>query len=117
MPLFAPPARQDGGQVAGRDEGPAPTGAVDASDGLLADPGHLIRYNAMCQAIAAACKVDEVKVIRDKALALQTYARQGRNIEATCPQLTEPQARTIHDGMFQTVRLRLAALAPSAGDP
>jgi hypothetical protein len=30
------------------------------------------------------------------------------------PQLTEPEARTIPNGMRQTVRLRLAALASSA---
>src|SRR3954451_23193460 len=48
--------------------------------------------------------------------------RNGRNRDsfafrtaaAPCPQLTEPEARTIPNGMRKTVRPRLAALAPSA---
>jgi hypothetical protein len=42
----------------------------------------LIRYDAMCRAIAVAYAVDEVKDIRDKALALERYAAQARNTEA-----------------------------------
>jgi hypothetical protein len=42
----------------------------------------LIRYDAMCSAIAAAHAVDEVKDIRDKALAIEMYARQAKNTEA-----------------------------------
>ena len=42
----------------------------------------LIRYDAMCNAIAAAYEVDEVKDIRDKARAIEVYARQARNVEA-----------------------------------
>jgi hypothetical protein len=42
----------------------------------------LVRYDAMCRAISEAHKVDEVKNIRDKALAIQIYARQAQNHEA-----------------------------------
>jgi hypothetical protein len=42
----------------------------------------LVRYDAMCQAIAAAYEVDEVKEIRDRAAALEYYARQSLNVEA-----------------------------------
>src|SRR4051812_4094379 len=42
----------------------------------------MVRYDAMCQAIAAAYDVDEVKQIRDQALALQMYAQQARNLQA-----------------------------------
>jgi hypothetical protein len=41
----------------------------------------LVRYDAMCRAIAAAYEVDEVKNIRDQAKALEEYSRQARNIE------------------------------------
>ena len=42
----------------------------------------LVRYDAMCRAIAEAYAVDEVKDIRDKAIALEHYAAQARNTEA-----------------------------------
>ena len=43
---------------------------------------NLVRYDTMCRAIAAAYKVDEVKGIRDKAIALEAYAKQAKNTEA-----------------------------------
>jgi hypothetical protein len=42
----------------------------------------LIRYDAMCQAISEAYKVDEAKGIRDKAIAVEVYARQAKNTVA-----------------------------------
>lgn len=48
----------------------------------MSDGRELVRYDAMCHAIAAAYEVDEVKDIRDKALALETYARLAQNVEA-----------------------------------
>jgi hypothetical protein len=42
----------------------------------------LVRYDAMCSAIAECHSVDEVKDLRDKAMALELYARQARNTDA-----------------------------------
>jgi hypothetical protein len=42
----------------------------------------LVRYDAMCRAIAEAHAVDEVKDVRDKARAIEMYARQAQNTEA-----------------------------------
>ena len=42
----------------------------------------LVHYDTMCRAIAAAYEVDEVKELRDKAMALEHYSRQARNTEA-----------------------------------
>lgn len=42
----------------------------------------LVLYDAMCTAIAEAYEVDEVKDIRDKALAFEMYARMAQNVDA-----------------------------------
>jgi hypothetical protein len=49
---------------------------------LFARAQSLIRYDAMCHAIDAAYEVDEVKSIRDAAIAWEVYSRQARNVEA-----------------------------------
>ena len=42
----------------------------------------LIKYDAMCTAIAECVRVDEAKDIRDKAIALEKYYAQSQNLES-----------------------------------
>ena len=42
----------------------------------------LVKYNAMCQAIAECHKTDEVAEMRNQAMAMEVYAKQALNIEA-----------------------------------
>lgn len=49
---------------------------------MQSDQTTLVRYDSMCRAIDAAYEVDEVKEIRNRAVALEAYARQARNTEA-----------------------------------
>lgn len=42
----------------------------------------LIKYDSMCRAIAEAAEVDEVKDMRDQAMAIERYAAQALNMDA-----------------------------------
>lgn len=42
----------------------------------------LVKYDAMCNAISVCYEIDEVKDIRDKAIALEAYAKQAMNTDA-----------------------------------
>jgi len=42
----------------------------------------IVRYDAMIYAIGECHKIDEVKDLRDKAMALELYAKQARNTDA-----------------------------------
>jgi hypothetical protein len=48
----------------------------------MSETTQLVRYDAMCRAIAEAHAIDEVKDIRDKARALEMYARMAMNKDA-----------------------------------
>lgn len=55
---------------------------MDGAQIVSAASNGLALYDRMCTAIAECVRVDEAKDIRDKALALEAYYRQARNLNA-----------------------------------
>lgn len=60
---------------------PLPTQAMQSAQGGTMS-NTIIIYDAMCTAIADCHRIDEVKDVRDKAMALELYAKQAKNFEA-----------------------------------
>lgn len=85
-------------------------------NGESVEPTQLVRYDAMCRAIDNAYSVDEVKDIRDKALAFEAYAKQAKNTEAE-RQACEIRLRAEdRGGKLLQVMERAEAGRPKMGD-
>ena len=71
----------------------------------------LVKYDAMVHAIMVCEKIDEVKDIRDKALALELYAQQAMNTDA------ERKACAVRLRAEKECGKRLAAMGEKRGRP
>jgi hypothetical protein len=71
------------------------------------------RYDSMCRAIAECAAVDEVKDMRDKAMALEVYARQAQNFEA---ERTAQEIRVRAELRAGELLKAMTKVKPSGGD-
>lgn len=69
----------------------------------------LVKYDAMVNAIAICESVDEVKDIRDKAIALEVYAKQAKNFDA------ERKCATVRVRAERQVGVMLAGMEKDRG--
>jgi hypothetical protein len=77
----------------------------------------LVKYDAVCKAIAAAKSIDEVKGIRNKAEAIRAYARQAKNksLEVDAAEIRVRAERRL--GQMIRAQKTTAGLAPPGPKP
>jgi N6-adenosine-specific RNA methylase IME4 len=78
----------------------------------------LVKYDAACRAVAEAKTVDEVKDIRDKAIAMAAYARQAKNkdLEADAVEIRMRATRRL-DQMRQAQKDTVGLSVGTRGSP